>query len=473
MKKNSLLITMLIILLSVMVISWFIPAGYYQDGYVNNGFIRLGFFDFWQYAVLPFFQSVFIEVLIFILAVGAFYGVLVKTGAYKKSTENLAKKFKKKGILALSIIAFIFAALSSFGGYGLLLFVFIPAIITIVLLMGYDKFTALLVTFGAMLIGTIGTTFGANTISSTISTLATTYTANIWFKLALFVLSFAVFLLFTIRHANKTKTKDAKKETKEIKDTFAGEELATKKDGWGIAIIFWLIFVMIILGCTKWNEVFGIEFFSKLHTAITNFAIGDYKIFSYILGTSAYELGTWSYFQISIILILASLLIGGIYGQKFSERLKNMINGLSKVLKEALLITFAYSILIIIVNSGVFLTLMSYLLEGSKKFNIFVSGLIMTTGSVLHVELPYFSSYALVYMAKFYASGIGVSMMNVMSQSIYGTIMLVAPTSVLLILGLTYLDIPYKNWLKFIWKLVIELFIIVIIVLIVMMLIVK
>lgn len=473
MKKNSLLITMLIILVAVMFMSWFIPAGYYDSGYVNNGFIRLGFFDFWQYAVLPFFQSVFVEVLIFVLAVGAFYGVLVKTGAYKKLTENLAKSFKKEGILALALIAFIFAALSSFGGYGLLLFVFIPAIITIVLLMGYDKFTALLVTFGAMLIGTIGTTFGANSISSTISALSTTYTANIWFKLALFVLSFAAFLFFTIRHANKSKSAVSKKEAKEVKDVFAGEEVATQKGSLGILIISWLVFILIILGCTKWNEVFKIDLFSNIHTAITNFAIGDYKIFSYILGSSAYELGTWSYFQISIMLVMASLLLGKIYGQKFGEILKNMVSGLSKVLKEALLITFAYSILIIIVNSGVFLTLMSYLLEGTEKFNIFVSGLIMTVGSVLHVELPYFSNFALPYMAHFYTSTIGVSMMNVMSQAIYGTVMLVAPTSVLLILGLTYLDIPYKNWLKFIWKLVVELFIIVIIVLIVMMLIIK
>lgn len=478
MKKNGLLKILVVILLVISLMTWFIPAGYYQGSYVDNGFIRLGFFDIWQYVVLPFFQSVFIEVLIFILAVGAFYGVLVKTGAYRKVTEKIAKVFKKKGLLALSLIAFVFAALSSFGGYGLLMFVFIPAIISIVLLMGYDKITAFLVTFGAMLIGILGSTYGYNSIGGTITTLDTTFNSNILFKVVLFVLGGGLFFFTLYQHTKKlnetnAKSKKVSKENEVVTDVYLGEEVNNKAKSWPIYTIFGILFVLIILACTKWNDVFGIELFKNMHAAITSFDIGGYKIFSYLLGGSAYALGEWSYFQIAIMLILASLIIGSIYKSTAGETIKNMISGLGKIFKEALLVVFTYSILILVVNSGVFTTLMSYVLEGTEKFNIGITSLIMLFGSALHVELPYLANFAMPYLAGMYTTEIGVALMNVMSQSLYGVVMFVAPTSLFLILGLTYLEIPYKKWLKFSWKLVVELLIMITIVLIAMMLIIK
>ena len=49
--------------------------------------------------------------------------------------------------------------------------------------------------------------------------------------------------------------------------------------------------------------------------------------------------------------------------------------------------------------------------------------------------------------------------------------MFVAPTSIAVILGLSYLNIPYKEWIKKTWKLVLTLFAIVVVVLIAAMII--
>ena len=42
-------------------------------------------------------------------------------------------------------------------------------------------------------------------------------------------------------------------------------------------------------------------------------------------------------------------------------------------------------------------------------------------------------------------------------EGIYGIMALVGPTSLFLILGLSYLDIPYTTWLKYIWRFVLGL----------------
>lgn len=474
MKKNSIFKFLVILMAIITLLTWFIPTGYFSSEYVDSGIIRLGFFDYCQYLILPFFQSMFIEVLVFLLAVGAFYGVLSNTGAYRAILEKIANKFKKKGTLFLIITAFLIAALSSFGGYGLLLFIFIPAIISIILLMGYDKLTAFMTTFVSMLIGVIGTTFGASYVSQTLSVLALDYKSQIWFKVILFILSFVIFILFTIKHAKKVKAKKSiSKKEMDIEDIFLGKESAPKKKSCPIYIIFIALFVLLILGATQWNVVFGIDIFETIHTSITTFAIKDFTIFGYILGGSITALGSWNYFQYTILLVIASLIIGISYKLKFKDSIENMINGLKKLVVPSLLVTFAYAILILIANTGIFTTLMSYLLAGAEKFNLFIASIISIVGSALHIEMPYIGNFYLPYLASVYTSEYAAALLNVMSQALYGLTMFIAPTSLFMILGLTYLNIPYKKWLKFSWKLVLEIFILIIVVLITMLLILK
>ena len=53
----------------------------------------------------------------------------------------------------------------------------------------------------------------------------------------------------------------------------------------------------------------------------------------------------------------------------------------------------------------------------------------------------------------------------------YGVAMLVAPTSLVLMGILSYLKVSYKEWLKTIWKLLLELFIVLLIIFIILALI--
>ena len=55
-------------------------------------------------------------------------------------------------------------------------------------------------------------------------------------------------------------------------------------------------------------------------------------------------------------------------------------------------------------------------------------------------------------------------------QFMHGLVMFVAPTSILLISGLAYFKISYKEWLQYIWKFLIKALLISIVVLIIMML---
>ena len=86
-------------------------------------------------------------------------------------------------------------------------------------------------------------------------------------------------------------------------------------------------------------------------------------------------------------------------------------------------------------------------------------------GSIMHSDLYYISAAVFAPITKSLTDTANLSVYAMMFQSIYGLIQLVGPTSILLIIGITYLDVPYKTWLKYIWRFILELLIAIFIVL--------
>ena len=87
---------------------------------------------------------------------------------------------------------------------------------------------------------------------------------------------------------------------------------------------------------------------------------------------------------------------------------------------------------------------------------------------LLHVDILYVANYVVPQLAT---QDVNTALIAILVQSIYGVTMFVAPTSIAVILGLSYLNIPYKEWIKKTWKLVLTLFAIVVVVLIAAMII--
>lgn len=459
MKKNGLFKIILILLIAVSIITWFVPASYYSGSELAEvGMYRVGFFDFFQYISLTFQFQYFIQSILLILAIGALYGVLSQTGAYRSVLEKIAKLFKRKEKLFLVLVAFVFAALSSVFGFGIIFFLFIPAIISIILLLGYDKFTAFLTTFIAILVGIIGSTLSYNTVGFINDAIKTTFSTQIYTKIVLFVIPFVVYILFTLKHADTAKK--SKEKVDEV-DVFLGEKKTAKVAKWPIYTLFGLLFALVILACTNWVGVFGVDIFSKAYSAIMEFTIKDHTIFKYIFGNIA-AFGEWNYNELAIVVVLASLLIGKIYKIKCFETLELMLDGAKKVLKPALLITFAYVIVYILGNTLFFNTISAWIVELTKNFNVFLVSNVLIIGSVLHVDVIYLANFMLPHIASIFTTQTGT--LAIMTQSLYGLTMFIAPTSAIMILGLEYLKIPYKNWLKFIWILVLELFVIILII---------
>ena len=82
----------------------------------------------------------------------------------------------------------------------------------------------------------------------------------------------------------------------------------------------------------------------------------------------------------------------------------------------------------------------------------------MVLASFLHVDILYAANYAIPQIAE---NASNATLVSLLGQSIYGVTMFIAPTSAAIAFGLTYLGVPYKEWVKRVWKLTLILFAIV------------
>lgn len=470
MKKSGLFKIIMFILIAIIILTWFIPAGYYNSGeLVDLGMNQLGFFDFWQLLFASLGGSdfgYFVQIFLFIMSVGALYGVLGKTGKYRAAIEKVANKFKGNEFHFIAIVAFILVALTSVFSYELWLFIFIPALISIILLLGYDKITACVATFGAMLIGNIGSTIGYNMVGAIQESLGITKLSNgIYYRLGILVFSLAALIFYLYKAKRTSVKKDENDLTKE--DLFAGESKANKYSVVPIIVIFSILFVLLILGCTAWKTTFNVNIFTTLNDKITSFAIGKDKftIFGKLLGNVS-AFGSWHYAEMAVMCTLSALLLGRFYRMSHKETIDNMIDGTKKILNSAVLVVLAYTVVYFACNTMVYPTIADFILKATSKFNIFFSTICMILGSVLHVDMLYVVNYVIPQLA---GQNVSTLVMSLLAQGIYGVTMFVAPTSVVLVLGLSYLGIPYKEWLKRTWKLLVALLAIVLVAIILAM----
>ncbi len=151
MKKNSMFKVVLLVILCAVVCTWIFPSMSYSGSLVKGEVTQVGIFDLASY-MLDLFRY-FPFVLITVLSIGAFYGVAYRIPAYRVLLDTIVEKFKgKENIFLVATIVLISVIVSVTGLSVGMLFVF-PLIISVILLMGYNKLVAASTTVGSVNVG--------------------------------------------------------------------------------------------------------------------------------------------------------------------------------------------------------------------------------------------------------------------------------------------------------------------------------
>ena len=468
MKKNDLLKTIGICFLIFVVLSFIIPTGSYSTGeYVKGGFNAVGFTDLFYYPIITF--GTFIQYGILFLILGGFYGVMNETGVYKKMIDAFTKKIKGKEKLFLVVIISILALISALTNLHLALFLVIPLLMAIIMSLGYDKTTTFVSTVGAVLVGSIGSLYGVHN-GHVNAALSLGVNNNIIAKVVLLLVLVFLLIMFVLKKASLKGNK--KKE--EIEIPLVADTKSSKKSFIPLVVVLGFLLAILLVSMYGWNYNLGVTYFEEIYESLMNVTIKDYPILQNLIGDIS-PFGYWDAYEMCVVLAAGSLLLGWVYSIKFTDIVTSFAEGAKKMLKVAFFVTLSniiFTFMIAASNSTILNTINNYLLSISEGFNIGVVSLFSVIGSLFYNNFYYLSSVTLPIVTTVYTDVTMYGVLGILFQGLYSLMMLILPTSFILIAGLSMLDISFKDWFKYIWKYLVQAFIIILIVAIIVFMII-
>lgn len=448
MKKYGKAILLLIIAFVFIVLSWIIQGGSLTDGiYTATGYGRAGIYDFFLMFYYTFYYKA--SDIFYLFVIGGFYGVLSQTDSYRKLISTVSKAIRGKESWAMLVITLIMALITAFTNNILSLMCVVPFVVTVFLRRGCNKISAVNASFGGIFIGLLGQLLGTYGSEYLYTATGVTVSNGIVFKICMFVIAYILYNLFAVIYMKK----NIKKSSNETNDMFPVEisENRKLKKGvkvWPISLILGLGLIILILGYINWGMSFNVSVFEDLLTKFKGFEISGVPVAYNLLGNFT-AFGSWDILCLSFVLLVIMLIILTFNKMSLNDFLANFGMGMQKSSRLVLIYILACALFVCSYYFTWPVTLINFII-GSGKFNIFtllIAGIII---SFLCVDLDFSSFLIGSYIKNAYADNLVNATLIVHFG--YAISALFVPTSVILMLALSYLDISYKEWLKYIWK---------------------
>lgn len=479
-KMPSAYTILILIIVSVAILTWLIPAGHYQ--YVDPDASKLvpipGTYSrapqnpqgIWEIIYAPikgFFDAS--DIALFLLVIGGFLGVVMKTGAISAGIGYVIKKLEGKEYIMLPILMILFGVGGTTFGMAEETIAFYPIIIPVIIAAGYDIVTAVsVIAIGA----------GAGVLGSTVNPFATGVASGfagvsigdgLLLRVLILVVGEIISIIYVMRYANKVKEDPSKSllphMKEEIEKHFLGHaqhetsELTRRRTA--VLVVFGLTFFIMVLGVIPWSSKFGINFFENINNAITSIPLIG-KFFG-----KPVALGNWWFGEMTVLFLVSAIIVGAIYKMGEVELINTFIEGAKDLLSVALIIGVSRGITIVMNEGGITSTILNMGETALRN----VSSIAFTNLSFLfYLPMSFFipssSGLATLTMpimaplADF--ANVGRDVVITAYQSASAIVNLVTPTSGVIMGALAISRVPYEVYFKHVWKLVLILTIMVI-----------
>src|SRR5688572_7454043 len=383
-----------------------------------------------------------IDIALFILVIGGFLGVTLKTGAIQAGIGSLVQRMKGRERLLIPVLMCVFALGGSTFGMAEESLAFYALVITVLIAAGYDALTGAAVVLLGCGIGVLGSTVNpfATGIASGIA--GVPISEGLIGRLVLLVAGLAIGIFFVLRYADRVKQDPSKSVVFDMKaenearfqaDTDEAGEITLTGTHKLILAVFALAFLVMIYGVIPWED----------------------------LGIS---IPTWWWWfpEMTASFLLFAIIIGLIARMSEGGLTTSFVDGARDLLGVALIIGIARGITVIMDNGQITDTVLHWVEDalgdaGDVTFLILMFLLFLPL-SFLIPSTSGLATLAMPIMAPL-AGFIGVSTALVVTayQSASGVMNLVVPTSAVVMGGLAIARVPYDRYLRWVWPLLLAL----------------
>jgi uncharacterized ion transporter superfamily protein YfcC len=390
-----------------------------------------------------------IDIALFILVIGGFLGVTMKTGAIETGIGSLVERMRGKERLMIPVLMSVFALGGTTFGMAEESLAFYALVITVMIAAGYDALVGAAIVLLGCGIGVLGSTVNpfATGIASGIAGIS--ISEGIIGRLVILIVGLAIGIYFVLRYAERVKKDPSKSLVYDLKEAneerfraASGGEAATMTGTQkAVLAVFALAFAVMIYGVIPWEDI-GIPF----------------------------PTWWWWFPEMTASFLLFAIIIGLIGHLGESTLTSSFVDGARDLLGVALIIGIARGITVIMNNAQITDTVLHWIEKalgdsGEVWFLILMFLLFLPLSFVI----PSTSGLATLSMPIVapLAGFIGVSTALVVTayQSASGVMNLVVPTSAVVMGGLAIARVPYGTYLRWVWPLLLLLSALVVLVL--------
>ena len=428
-----------LLIILVAVATWVIPAGAYDyvDGVPVAGTYHAvdpnpqGVGDVLKAAFSGFYDAV--DVCVFILMVGGFLGVVMKTGAVDAGVASIIQRLGGREKWLIPILMLLFGLGGTTYGMWEETMAFYPLLIPVFLAAGYDA----VVGISVILLGA-----GAGVICSTVNPFATGIAAgfagvSLGDGILLRIIQWIVFesaaIWFVMAYAAKVK----KNPSKSVVGVGSGnihvamdETVPFTPKRKVIMVVFTLTFLIMIYAVIPFDE----------------------------MGLPLPVLGWW-FPELSALFLVSGVIIGLIDHQGEDEIADTFVAGCADLLGVALIIGISRGITVLMNDGAITDTVLHWGEEalagaGSISFVLLVfliylplTILIPSSSGLATLSIPIMAP-----LGKF--AGVGGDLVVTAFQSASGLVNIITPTAAVVMGALALGHVPYDRWVKYVWKLI-------------------
>ena len=435
-----------LLLFLVAAATWVIPAGEYQrqgedEVPVAGTYARVeqqpqGVGDVIQASFHGFYDAV--DVALFILMVGGFLGVVMKTGAIDAGVSNVIRILGGREILLIPVMMVLFSLGGTSFGMWEETMAFYPLLIPVFVAAGYDP----LVGIAVVLLGS-----GAGVLASTVNPFATGIASGfagvslgdgLMVRLVMLAVFDAAAIWYVMHYAAKVRSHPERSLVAGFSRKFE------RKKGGGVPdlngkrkltlLLFAGVFLVMVYAVIPFDEI-GLPL-PALH---------------------------WWFPELSGLFLGGAVVIGLVYGLKEQELVDSFVSGAADLVGVAFIIGISRGITVLMDGGKITDTVLywgEHALEGAGSVGfILLVYLIYLPLSILIPSSSGLATLSVPIMAPLgQFAGIGGELIVTAFQSASGLVNIVTPTAAVVMGGLALGDVPYDRWVKFVWKLILIFF---------------
>ena len=439
------------ILLVMTVLTWIIPSGQYEYG--ENGEPIAGSYHRVESAAQPItsvvtapLQGLYegIDIAAFILTVGGFLGVVAKTGAIDAGISAIVRKLQGREMLLIPILMCAFAVGGTTFGMAEETIAFYPLVLPIMVAAGYDTVTAVATILLGAGVGVIGSTVNPFATGIAAGFAGITLGEGILLRVAILLVLLALAIWYVMSYAARVKTDHSRSLVADHRSQHLEHFGSLRQEE---------------------KRLGGVQKLALLFFAAT-FLLMVYAVIPFAdMGLPIPTLGWW-FPELSALFLFASIVTGLCCRLGEEETVVSFVSGAAELLGVAFIIGISRGITVIMNNGKITDTILSWgeaALSGAGSLIFIIltyliylplSFLIPSSSGLATLSMPIMAP-----LADF--AGVERSLVITAFQSACGILNLITPTSAVVMGALAIGRVPYDRWLKFVWKLILLIFVIV------------